>query len=67
MSGSAARPKSVSDLPAQVFDPARPAAVRASGLVDSEPEPAFDDLAKLAASITGVPRLHHRARRRALV
>ncbi|MGW0809861.1 PP2C family protein-serine/threonine phosphatase [Nonomuraea sp. NPDC002799] len=56
MSGSAIRPKSVSSLPAQVFDPARLAAVRASGLVGSAPEPAFDDLAELAASITGVPR-----------
>jgi serine phosphatase RsbU (regulator of sigma subunit) len=39
-----------------VFDPARLAAVRATGLLDTGPEEAFDDLASLAASVTGAGR-----------
>lgn len=47
--------KGAGDLPAQVFDPARLAAVYATGLLDSGPEAVFDDLAHLAASVTGAP------------
>ena len=38
-----------------VHDPARLAAVRATGLLDSAPEPAFDRLARLAVRLLGVP------------
>lgn len=40
-------------LPQAVFDPARLAAVAASGLLDTGPETIFDDLARLALAITG--------------
>jgi serine phosphatase RsbU (regulator of sigma subunit) len=56
VSGSSTQIKSAADLPPQVFDPVRLAAVRESALIDSEPETVFDDLAALAATITGVPR-----------
>lgn len=39
-----------------VLDPARLAAVRATGLLDTGPEEAFDDLASLAATVTGAGR-----------
>ncbi|WP_351229002.1 GAF domain-containing SpoIIE family protein phosphatase [Streptomyces sp. NPDC002133] len=41
------------ELPEAVFDPARLAAVADSGLLDTEPEGTFDDLAQLALAITG--------------
>ncbi|MFF3443282.1 PP2C family protein-serine/threonine phosphatase [Streptosporangium sp. NPDC002721] len=44
------------EIPAAVFDPKRLSAVRATGLLDSEPEPSFDDLARLAARVTGTRR-----------
>ena len=34
----------VSEVPPAVLDPRRLAAVLATGLLDSEPEPAFDEL-----------------------
>jgi len=37
------------------LDPTRIAAVRATGLLDSQPEPAFDRLTQLAAKLTGAP------------
>ncbi len=40
-------------LPAVLSDPVRLAALAATGQVGSAPEPAFDDLARLAASVTG--------------
>ncbi|GLW89660.1 PP2C family protein-serine/threonine phosphatase [Actinokineospora globicatena] len=43
-------------LPAALSDPARLAAVRATGLLDTGPEAAFDDLAALAAGLTGCDR-----------
>ncbi|MFD4127426.1 PP2C family protein-serine/threonine phosphatase [Streptomyces globisporus] len=43
-------------LPAALSDPARVAAVRATGLLDTEGEEVFDDLASLAARITGTGR-----------
>jgi serine phosphatase RsbU (regulator of sigma subunit) len=43
-------------LPAALSDPHRVAAVRATGLLDTEPEPAFDNLADLAAVITACER-----------
>jgi GAF domain-containing protein len=43
-------------LPAALSDPRRLAAVRQTGLLDTEPEPAFDDLAGLAAAVTGCER-----------
>ena len=43
-------------LPAALSDPRRLAAVRATGLLDTEPEQPFDDLAGLAATITGCER-----------
>ncbi|MFF7328900.1 SpoIIE family protein phosphatase [Streptomyces sp. NPDC008150] len=48
--------RSAGGLPRQVFDPARLAAVRATGLLDTGPEDAFDDLAGLAAAVTGCGR-----------
>ncbi|WP_329065909.1 PP2C family protein-serine/threonine phosphatase [Streptomyces sp. NBC_01429] len=44
------------ELPNAVFDPARLAAVAASGLLDTAPEGAFDDLAQLALVITGAQK-----------
>ncbi|MFJ3481430.1 PP2C family protein-serine/threonine phosphatase [Streptomyces microflavus] len=44
------------ELPQAVFDPARLAAVADSGLLDSPPEGAFDDLAQLALAITGAQK-----------
>ncbi|MDJ0466443.1 SpoIIE family protein phosphatase [Streptomyces sp. H27-C3] len=44
------------ELPDAVFDPARLAAVAASGLLDSSPEGTFDDLAQLALVITGAQK-----------
>jgi serine phosphatase RsbU (regulator of sigma subunit) len=43
-------------LPAALSDPRRIAAVLATGLLDTDPEPAFDDLAGLAAEMTGCGR-----------
>ena len=43
-------------LPAVLSDPRRLAAVQATGLLDTQPEQAFDDLADLAAAITGCER-----------
>ncbi|MFJ6213268.1 PP2C family protein-serine/threonine phosphatase [Streptomyces sp. NPDC092296] len=43
-------------LPEALSDPARLAAVRATGLLDTPPEDAFDDLAALAAAVTGAGR-----------
>jgi hypothetical protein len=40
-------------LPAVLSDPDRLAALDASGLVGSPPEQVFDDLTRLAASVTG--------------
>ena len=43
-------------LPAALSDPRRIAAVQSTELLDTEPEQAFDDLAGLAATITGCKR-----------
>ncbi|MFI7292114.1 PP2C family protein-serine/threonine phosphatase [Streptomyces anulatus] len=43
-------------LPAALSDPARLAAVAATGLLDTGPEEAFEDLAALAARVTGAGR-----------
>lgn len=43
-------------LPAALSDPARLAAVAATGLAGTGPEPAFEDLAGLAAAVTGCSR-----------
>jgi GAF domain-containing protein len=43
-------------LPAALSDPERLAAVRATGLLDTGPEGPFDDLARLAAAVTGCGR-----------
>ena len=43
-------------LPAAQSDPRRIAAVLATGLLDTEPEQSFDDLAEVAAAITGCER-----------
>ncbi|MBB5867678.1 serine phosphatase RsbU (regulator of sigma subunit) [Allocatelliglobosispora scoriae] len=43
------------EIPAGVFDPVRLAAVRATGLLDTSPEDAFDELARLATLIAEVP------------
>lgn len=43
-------------LPAALSDLARLAAVRTTGLLDTGPEPVFDDLATLAARVTGSGR-----------
>ncbi|MFD6417702.1 GAF domain-containing protein [Streptomyces sp. NPDC060194] len=43
-------------LPAALSDPARLAAVRATGLLDTPGEEVFDDLASLASRITGTGR-----------
>lgn len=43
-------------LPAALSDPRRIAAVLATGLLSTKPEPPFDDLAEIAAAITGCER-----------
>jgi serine phosphatase RsbU (regulator of sigma subunit) len=43
-------------LPAALSDPRRLAAVAATGLMDTGPEPVFEDLADLAATMTGCSR-----------
>jgi serine phosphatase RsbU (regulator of sigma subunit) len=43
-------------LPAALSAPGRLAAVRATGLLDTGPEEPFDDLARLAAAVTGCRR-----------
>ncbi|MFD6923859.1 PP2C family protein-serine/threonine phosphatase [Streptomyces sp. NPDC059944] len=43
-------------LPAALSDPRRLAAVEATGLLDTGPEEAFDDLARLASAVTGCGR-----------
>ena len=43
-------------LPPAVFDPARLAAVRSTGLLDTPPEEEFDALTRLAAQVTGAGR-----------
>jgi serine phosphatase RsbU (regulator of sigma subunit) len=43
-------------LPEAVFDPARLIAVAETGLLGTDPEPAFDNLAGLAAAVTGTGR-----------
>ncbi|MFJ2394625.1 SpoIIE family protein phosphatase [Streptomyces sp. NPDC087843] len=43
-------------LPAALSDPARLAAVAATGLMDTGPEPEFESLARLAATVTGCGR-----------
>ncbi|WP_405577251.1 PP2C family protein-serine/threonine phosphatase [Streptomyces sp. NBC_01190] len=43
-------------LPAALSDPRRLAAVAATGLLDTGPEDAFDDLARVAATVAGVDR-----------
>jgi serine phosphatase RsbU (regulator of sigma subunit) len=43
-------------LPAALSDPGRIAAVLATGLLDTGPEQAFDDLAEVAAAMTGCGR-----------
>lgn len=43
-------------LPAALSDPARVAAVAETGLLDTGPDPAFDNLAALAAAVTGTGR-----------
>ncbi|GAB3116528.1 hypothetical protein GCM10027160_25800 [Streptomyces calidiresistens] len=43
-------------LPAALSDPARLAAVEATGLLDTGPEDAFEDLARVAATSTGCGR-----------
>jgi serine phosphatase RsbU (regulator of sigma subunit) len=43
-------------LPAALSDPQRLAAVAATGLLDTGPEPVFEDLADLAAGLTGCSR-----------
>ncbi|MYT73790.1 MULTISPECIES: GAF domain-containing SpoIIE family protein phosphatase [unclassified Streptomyces] len=43
-------------LPAALSDPARLAAVRATGMMDTDPEAVFDDLAQVAAGVTGCAR-----------
>lgn len=53
MSTAAVWFKGPQDLPPQVFDRVRLAAVHASGLLDTGPEPVFDDLAGLALTVTG--------------
>ncbi len=45
----------MSDVPFQVFDPARLAAVRATALLDTAPEEALDRLAALAAELLDAP------------
>lgn len=47
---------SADGLPAALSDPGRLAAVRATGLLDTEPEAEFDDLAAVAAEMTGCER-----------
>ncbi|MFV2103543.1 hypothetical protein [Micromonospora sp. LOL_024] len=42
-------------LPTALFDPARLAAVRRTGLLDTGPEEPFDRLSRLAATMLGTP------------
>lgn len=42
-------------LPSHILDPARLAAVRRTGLLDTGPEEAFDRLTRLAATLLGTP------------
>ncbi|MFF8511861.1 hypothetical protein ACF064_27660 [Streptomyces sp. NPDC015492] len=51
MAAETSRP--AGELPPAVFDPARPAAVADTDLLDTVPEGTFDDLAQLALAITG--------------
>jgi serine phosphatase RsbU (regulator of sigma subunit) len=44
------------EVPAQLLDPARLMALAQTGLMDSGPDQALDDLATLAASVTGARR-----------
>ena len=44
-----------SAIPSRVHDPARLAAVRRTGLLDSGPEEAFDRLTRLASTLLGTP------------
>ncbi|MEV4283195.1 PP2C family protein-serine/threonine phosphatase [Actinoplanes xinjiangensis] len=46
----------IPDLPPQIFNPARLAAVQSTGLLDTESEEAFDALTRLAAQLTGAGR-----------
>ncbi len=43
-------------MPLALHDPQRLAAVAATGLLDTDPEPAFEGLAELAAALTGCSR-----------
>lgn len=45
----------MASVPPRLLDPARVAAVRASGLLDTPPEEDFDRLTALAAGLTGAP------------
>ncbi|MFD4985566.1 PP2C family protein-serine/threonine phosphatase [Streptomyces sp. NPDC058374] len=58
MAGGAEFPGGVraDGLPAALSDPVRLTAVRATGLLDTGPEPVFEDLAALAARLTGAGR-----------
>ena len=57
--GSADEPSEVAAWDARlqsgVIDPQRVAAVEATGLLDSKPDESFDQLARLAAAVLGVP------------
>ena len=44
-----------SGVPARVYEPARLAAVRRTGLLDTGPEEAFDRLTRLASTLLGAP------------
>ncbi|MEU8200068.1 GAF domain-containing SpoIIE family protein phosphatase [Streptosporangium sp. NPDC049046] len=44
------------EIPSAIFDPKRLTAVWATGLLDTEPEPSFDEFAGLAARVTGGQR-----------
>jgi hypothetical protein len=46
----------ITDWQPGVLDPGRLGAVRRSGLIDMEPDDAFDRLLELAAELTGAPR-----------
>jgi serine phosphatase RsbU (regulator of sigma subunit) len=43
-------------LPEAIFDPSKLVALAATGLLDTRPEPEFDNLASLAAAVTGTGR-----------
>ncbi|AEV84540.1 GAF sensor-containing diguanylate cyclase [Actinoplanes sp. SE50] len=51
-----AAPMNPHGLPPAVFDPARLAAVRSTGLLDTGPEEEFDALTRLAVQVTGAGR-----------